>query len=78
MVDMKLAGALNDRASFRRFYGFSSSELTPERMAFVRFHKALIEQGLDKVLFAAGGRSSHRLPARNRTTCKPPPKQPSD
>ncbi|WP_173002615.1 transposase [Rhizobium dioscoreae] len=40
--DVKLAEALDDRASFRRFCGFSRSEPTPERTAFVRFRKALI------------------------------------
>ncbi|TWB47367.1 transposase-like protein DUF772 [Rhizobium sp. ERR 922] len=43
--------ALDDRASFRRFCGFSRSEPTPERTAFVRFRKALIAYGLDKTLF---------------------------
>jgi transposase, IS5 family len=45
--DVKLAEALDDRASFRRFCGFSASE----RTAFVRFRKALIAHGLDKSLF---------------------------
>ncbi|NRP75895.1 hypothetical protein ILFOPFJJ_06819 [Ensifer psoraleae] len=51
LSDVKLAEALDDRASFRRFCGFSVSESTPERTAFVRFRKALVAQGLDKVLF---------------------------
>ncbi|HXV24455.1 MAG TPA: IS5 family transposase [Alphaproteobacteria bacterium] len=51
LSDVKLAEALDDRASFRRFCGFSVSELTPERTAFVRFRKALVAQRLDKVLF---------------------------
>ncbi len=51
LSDVKLAEALDDRASFRRFCGFSSSERTPERTAFVRFRKALVERGLDKGLF---------------------------
>ncbi|MER8656215.1 MULTISPECIES: transposase [unclassified Mesorhizobium] len=38
---MKLAEALDDRGSFRRFCGFSAWEPTPERTAFVRFRKAL-------------------------------------
>lgn len=50
--DVKLAEALEDRSSFRRFCGFSASEATPERTAFVRFRKALVTQGLDKALFA--------------------------
>src|ERR1700712_4006245 len=51
LSDVKLAEALEDRASFRRFCGFSSSEPTPERTAFVRFRRALIAHGLDRVLF---------------------------
>lgn len=51
LSDVKLAEALDDRASFRRFCGFSSSEPTPERTAFVRFRKVLVERGLDKALF---------------------------
>lgn len=49
--DVKLAEALDDRASFRRFCGFSGSEATPERTAFVRYRKALIAHGLDRRLF---------------------------
>ena len=51
LSDVKLAEALDDRASFRRFCGFSSSEGTPERTTFVRFRKALVAHGLDKALF---------------------------
>ena len=51
LSDVKLAEALDDRGSFRRFCGFSASEPTPERTAFVRFRKALVAQGLDKTLF---------------------------
>jgi Transposase domain (DUF772) len=36
---VKLAEALDDRASFRRFCGFSANEATPERTAFVRFRR---------------------------------------
>lgn len=53
LSDVKLAEALDDRASFRRFCGFSASEPTPERTAFVRFRKALIAHGLDRSLFEA-------------------------
>ena len=53
LSDVKLAEALDDRVSFRRYCGFSSSEATPERTAFVRFRKALIAQALDKALFDA-------------------------
>ena len=51
LSDVKLAEALDDRASFRRFCGFSGTEPTPARTAFVRFRKALTSRGLDKVLF---------------------------
>jgi IS5 family transposase len=51
LSDVKLAEALDDRGSFRRYCGFSTNEATPERTAFVRFRKALIAQGLDKALF---------------------------
>jgi IS5 family transposase len=51
LSDVKLAEALDDRASFRRFCGFSSNEATPERTAFVRFRRALIAHGLDRHLF---------------------------
>ncbi|MFC7557696.1 transposase [Pseudoroseomonas wenyumeiae] len=48
-----MAEALDDRASFRRFCGFSAQEPTPERTAFVRLRRELVRQGLDQVLFAA-------------------------
>lgn len=51
LSDGKLAEALDDRASFRCFCGFSSGEATPERTAFVRYRKALIVHGLDHRLF---------------------------
>ena len=51
LSDVKLAEALEDRASLRRFCGFSSSEPTPERTAFVRFRRVVIAHGLDRVLF---------------------------
>jgi len=53
LSDVKLAEALDDRASFRRFCGFSGSEATPERTAFVRYRRALVTHGLDAVLFDA-------------------------
>jgi transposase, IS5 family len=53
LSDVRLAEALNDRASFRRFCGFSGTEATPERTAFVRYRKALIAHGLDRRLFEA-------------------------
>jgi transposase, IS5 family len=48
-----LAEALSDRASFRRFCGFARDEATPERTAFVRFRRQLVEHGLAQSLFAA-------------------------
>jgi transposase, IS5 family len=53
LSDVKLAEALADRASFRRFCGLASCEPTPERTAFVRFRAELTRRGLDRVLFAA-------------------------
>jgi IS5 family transposase len=51
LSDVKLAGSLDDRTSFRRFCGFARTEPTPERTAFVRFRKELVRHGLDEVLF---------------------------
>jgi len=51
LSDVKLAEALDDRASFRRFCGFSSTEATPERTAFVRFRRLLVAHQLDRSLF---------------------------
>ncbi len=51
LSDVKLAEALDDRSSFRRFCGFARHEPTPERTAFVRFRKALAERGLGECLF---------------------------
>lgn len=56
LSDVALAEALDDRASFRRFCGFSSGEATPERTAFVRFRKALVEGHLDAKLLQAVAR----------------------
>jgi transposase, IS5 family len=53
LSDVMLVEALSDRASFRRFCGFSRDEATPERTAFVRFRRLLVAQGLDRSLFAA-------------------------
>ena len=39
LSDVRLAEALEDRASFRRFCGFARTEATPERTAFVRFRR---------------------------------------
>ena len=51
LSDVKLAEALDDRTSFRRFCGFSAHEATPERTAFVRFRRQLVALELDKHLF---------------------------
>ncbi|EIM30976.1 IS5 family transposase [Microvirga lotononidis] len=51
LSDVKLAEALEDRASFRRFCGFAAHEPTPERIAFVRFRRELARRSLDKALF---------------------------
>jgi IS5 family transposase len=53
LSDVKLAEALDDRASFRRFCGFSRTEVTPERTAFVRYRRLLIANSLDRPLFDA-------------------------
>ncbi len=53
LSDVRLAEALDDRASFRRFCGFASDEPTPERTAFVRFRRELVVRSLDRVLLEA-------------------------
>lgn len=53
LSDVMLSEALSDRASFRRFCGFSRDEATPERTAFVRFRRLLVADGLDRSLFEA-------------------------
>jgi IS5 family transposase len=53
LSDVKLAEALDDRASFRRFCGFSAAEPTPERTAFVRLRKALVAHERHKPLVEA-------------------------
>jgi transposase, IS5 family len=55
LSDVKLAEALEDRTSLRRFCGFSRFEPTPERTAFVRFRRVLVALGLDRVLFERVG-----------------------
>src|SRR4051794_19923948 len=51
LSDVRLAEALDDRTSFRRFCGFAAHEPTPERTAFVRFRAELVRRGLDRMLF---------------------------
>jgi len=53
LSEVKLAEALDDRTSFRRFCGFSAHEPTPERTAFVRFRRELASRSLDQTLFEA-------------------------
>ena len=53
LSDVRLAEALDDRTSFRRFCGSGAHEPTPERTAFVRFRRVLVRLDLDRVLFAA-------------------------
>ena len=53
LSDIRLAEALDDRSSFRRFCGFAAHEPTPERTAFVRFRRELARRNLDRVLFEA-------------------------
>jgi transposase, IS5 family len=53
LSDIRLAEALDDRASFRRFCGFAAHEPTPERTAFVRFRRELVRRRLDRALFEA-------------------------
>lgn len=60
LSDVRLAEALEDRASFRRFCGFARDEDTPERTAFVRFRRLLVAHGLDKSLFEAVTRDLER------------------
>jgi IS5 family transposase len=64
LSDVKLAEALEDRASFRRFCGFAANEATPERTAFVRFRRELVRLRLEKPLF---GEVVRQLDARGLT-----------
>ncbi len=50
LLDIKLAEALDDCASFRRFCGFAAHEPAPERTAFVRFRRELVRRNLDRAL----------------------------
>lgn len=53
LSDVALSEALDDRASFRRFCGFSASEPVPERTAFVRFRRELVNHRVDRGLLNA-------------------------
>lgn len=69
LSDVRLAEALDDRASFRRFCGFARQEPTPERTAFVRFRAELVQRKLDRVLFEVVTRQldRHGLVVRSGT-----------
>jgi IS5 family transposase len=56
LSDVRLAGALHDRASLRRFCGFAASASTPERAAFVRFRAEPVRRALDRAVFEAAPR----------------------
>src|SRR3954466_9454986 len=43
LSDVRLAEALEDRASFRRFCDFATHEPTPERTSFARFRGELVQ-----------------------------------
>lgn len=60
LADGRLAEALDDRASFRRFCGFAAHEPTPERTAFVGFRAEPVRRGLDRALFEAVTRQLDR------------------
>jgi transposase, IS5 family len=66
LSDVMLAEALSDRASFRRFCGFARDEATPERTAFVRFRRELVERGLDWRIFEAIARDLEKKGATIR------------
>ncbi|GAN82316.1 transposase IS4 [Acidocella aminolytica 101 = DSM 11237] len=51
LSDVKLAEALDGRASFRCFRGFSSNEATPELTAFVRYRRLMVTHKRDRPLF---------------------------
>ena len=67
LSDVRLAEALDDRASFRRFCGFAATEPTPERTTFVRFRAELVSRGLDRSLFEAVTRQLDALGVVVRT-----------
>lgn len=69
LSDVRLAEALDNRVSFRRFCGFARHEATPERTAFVRFRAELVRRKLDRVLFETITRQldSHGLVVRAGT-----------
>ena len=72
LSDVRLAEALDDRASFRRFCGFASHEPSPERTAFVRFRSELVRRGLDRSLPPHSFPSHQRSPTSTSRPSKPP------
>jgi IS5 family transposase len=71
LSDVRLAEALDDRASFRRFCGFAAHEPTPERTAFVRFRAELLRRGLDRALFESITRQLDQRGVVIRTATRP-------
>jgi hypothetical protein len=65
LSDVMLADALDDRASCRRFCGFSGAGTTPERTAFVCFRKELVGHQLDRLLFTASRPMLGQMPIRH-------------
>ena len=76
LSDVKLGEALDDRASFRRFCGFSGTEPVPERTAFVRFRKALVAAGLDRTLFEVVTAQLKAKAVRAKRSPTPPSSRP--
>ncbi len=60
LSDVRLAEALDDRVSFRRFCGFALHEPTPERTAFVRFRRELVRRRLDGGVVRSGHGTARR------------------
>lgn len=51
LSDVKLAEALDDRSSSRRFCGFSANEATSQRTAVVRFRRLMVAHNIYRTLF---------------------------
>ena len=50
LSDVRLAEAVEDRASFRRFCWFARIKATPELTTFVRFRREILQHGLDQIV----------------------------
>jgi hypothetical protein len=77
LSDVRLAEAVDDRASLRRFCGFPAHEPTPERTGFMRLRAQLAARGLGGTLFQVVTASSG--PGRSRSRPVPlstPPRLP--